>query len=146
MCIITVKVLHSLHIGLGVFVHDDVHRRWEETVAPNVIAVCVGINDANDRLVRHGSYSIQQQLTPATQLRINKCYAVRTYEDANITTTKLISTGTTATNDVKIPLYSLNLRGLHGRRIQLLLSKTDRETADNYQRPKCQHAFHVCAP
>ena len=77
----------------------------------------VGVNNPNDRLVGHRGNTIQQQLTPATQFRINKRHPVRPNEDATITPTKLVSAGTAPTNDVQIAFDGLNLRSFHGRRV-----------------------------
>ena len=64
---------------------DDVHGVWKKPIATHVIAMRMGINDRDYRLIRHAPDAIEEHRAPTGQLRVNHRHASVHNEDPDIT-------------------------------------------------------------
>src|SRR5467141_3327096 len=62
---------HLLHVGLGVLLGHDVDGGRKLHVAADMVGVCVGIDQSDDRLVSQFLNLVENRLAPARILRVH---------------------------------------------------------------------------
>jgi len=75
---------HLLHVGLRVFLRDEVDRRRELHVAAHMVAVRVRVDQRRDRLRRQLLDLVQDRRAPARVLRVHDDDAVRGDEHGRV--------------------------------------------------------------
>src|SRR5262245_22945808 len=80
---------HFPHIGLRVFLHDDVDSSWKFDVSADVVAVCVRVDKRSDWLVGQSLDLVEYRLTPPRIFRVDNDNTIRGDEHRCIPTATL---------------------------------------------------------